>query len=139
MMADEQRALIRYRLELAAQTLEDARRLTDTGAVPHSIVNRAYYAMFYSVLALANLKGFVPRKHYSAIAFFDREFVRTGIFSKDLSSSLHNVFDQRLDCDYADFADPTKEEAATALEHASLFVDSVTDYLRGPLEPPKSE
>ena len=50
-MKDEEIAsLIKYRLEQAQTALEDARFLLEGGRSPQSIVNRAYYAMFYAAL-----------------------------------------------------------------------------------------
>jgi uncharacterized protein (UPF0332 family) len=38
-------------------------------------VNRAYYAMFYAVLALLQRIGRVPSRHAGVISLFDTEFV----------------------------------------------------------------
>ncbi len=45
-MSDELAALVKYRLEQAHTALNDAKYLLDGGRSPHSITNRAYYAMF---------------------------------------------------------------------------------------------
>jgi uncharacterized protein (UPF0332 family) len=55
-------------------------------------MNRLYYAMFYAVLALLQAKHLGTSKHSGAIALFDREFVKTGIFPKELSMALHRAF-----------------------------------------------
>lgn len=44
--------LIKYRLEQAQTSLEDAEYLLKGNRSTQSIVNRAYYAMFYATLAL---------------------------------------------------------------------------------------
>ena len=46
----DQQDLIAYRLERARETLRDAELLFDQGGM-----NRAYYAMFYTVLALLKI------------------------------------------------------------------------------------
>ena len=51
MMTDNIQALVTYRLEQANESLEAARILLDKNLIRPS-VNRAYYAMFYAVLAL---------------------------------------------------------------------------------------
>lgn len=48
----DKQGLIQYRLERAGETLRDAHLLLDKGGSSASVVNRAYYAMFYAVLAL---------------------------------------------------------------------------------------
>ncbi len=47
---DKQRELARYRLKQANECLEKASFLLDGGRSLRSVVNRAYYAMFYAVL-----------------------------------------------------------------------------------------
>jgi uncharacterized protein len=50
-MTDKQ-ALLSYRLDQAGQMLADAQKMLATGVSPRSVVNRAYYAMFYAVMGL---------------------------------------------------------------------------------------
>ena len=50
-MTDKE-VLFRYRLKEAEETLEDAKKMLQSDVTPRSIMNRAYYAMFYVVLAL---------------------------------------------------------------------------------------
>lgn len=52
MKGEDITALINYRLEQARTALDDAKFLLDGNRSPQSIVNRAYYAMFYAALAL---------------------------------------------------------------------------------------
>lgn len=79
-MSDELAALVQYRLEQADAALNDAKYLLDGCRSPHSIVNRAYYAMFYAALALLQKAGKIPSKHAGAIGLFDTEFVVKGAF-----------------------------------------------------------
>jgi len=88
MNAEQLRDLIRYRMEQASETLAEAVLLRDAAAF-RGAVNRAYYAMFYAVLGLLATRQLGTSKHSGAIALFDREFVKTGIFSPELSRALH--------------------------------------------------
>jgi uncharacterized protein (UPF0332 family) len=72
--------LIGFRLQQARETLQEANALYHAAMLRGSI-NRAYYAMFYAVMALAVFRQEVTAKHSGDIAFFDREFVRKEIFS----------------------------------------------------------
>ncbi|MBI4824309.1 MAG: hypothetical protein HY805_08810 [Nitrospirae bacterium] len=49
-MTDKE-SLFTYRLKQAEETLSDAKRMLQDKLSPRSIVNRAYYSMFYAVLA----------------------------------------------------------------------------------------
>lgn len=95
-------ALARYRLKEAEETLEDAERMLGGAFSPRSIVNRAYYAMFYAVLALHLRYGTNLRtsKHAGVISLFDREFVRSGRMERRFSRMLHGVFELRIEGDY---------------------------------------
>ena len=88
------RELVRYRLGQAREALREARLLQEAAA-DRGAVNRAYYAMFYAVLALLATRGLGTSKHSGAIGLFDREFVKSGVFDKSLSRALHLAFDQR--------------------------------------------
>lgn len=57
--------------------------------------------MFYSALALLENKGLKNSKHAGVISFFDKEFVRANIFSKELSKALHKAFELRQEADYS--------------------------------------
>ena len=63
MKSDDINALVTYRLEQAKTALDDAKFLRDGKRSPQSIINRAYYAVFYSALALLQKIGKVPSKH----------------------------------------------------------------------------
>jgi uncharacterized protein (UPF0332 family) len=91
MINDNLRTLVRYRLEQADEALGAAQLLLDQHSL-RAVVNRAYYAMFYAVLALLALRKQETSRHAGAISLFDREFVRPGVFSTDLSQWLHRDF-----------------------------------------------
>jgi hypothetical protein len=95
MSADENRQLVKHRLQQAQVALDDAGFLLHGHRSAQSIINRSYYAMFYAVLALLQETGNVPSKHAGAISLFDTEFVAKGIFSKGLSKDLHRAFELR--------------------------------------------
>lgn len=58
-------------------------------------MNRLYYSMFYAVLALLQEKQLGTSKHIGAISMFDKEFIKTGIFDKEMSKTLHRAFELR--------------------------------------------
>lgn len=128
-MSQERRTLVRFRLDEAAETLEEARLLCDKGAY-RGAVNRAYYAMFYALNAVIAAHGLSASKHSGAIALFDREFVRTGRFSSEHSRALHNAFQQRQTADYLEMAYPNAATAQQTLRDAEQFVEAVQRYLQ---------
>jgi uncharacterized protein len=128
MINDNLRTLVRNRLEQADEALGAAQLLLDQHSL-RAVVNRAYYAMFYAVLALLTLRKQETSRHAGAISLFDREFVRPGVFSTDLSQWLHRAFQRRLAADYAVPSRIQKEEAQQIFNEAKEFVTRVKHYL----------
>lgn len=128
MMTKNIEALVKYRLEQADESLEAARVLLEKRLERQS-VNRSYYAMFYAVLALLATRKQETSKHSGAIALFDKEFVKPGMFKKDSSRWLHSAFDLRQRSDYAIEIQVTGGEAETTMEHATAFLDEVKAVL----------
>lgn len=131
MKEEEIASLIKYRLEQAETALEDARFLLEGDRSPQSIVNRAYYAMFYAVLALLQKIGKIPSKHVGVISLFDIEFALKGVFSKELSRDFHKAFELRQISDYKTFKPISKDKAQETLDSAVRFVNTVKEYLKG--------
>ncbi len=96
---------------------------------PQSIINRAYYAMFYAALALLQKIGKFPSKHTGVISLFDTEFVLPGIFPKEFSKDFHKAFELRQIFDYRPFERSSPEMAETFLEKAFRFVTAVKEFL----------
>lgn len=133
-MKDRKRILINYRMEQAEQAIKDTEILLSEGGSPGSIINIAYYAMFYAVLALLVKVDKGTSKHSGAIALFDQHFVKEGIFPKDMSYTLHKSFDMRQMSDYRELVKINNEEAEEMLQKAREFVAEVIEYLSPELE-----
>ena len=73
--------LCRYRIERAEEDLLTAESNHQAGFYKAAI-NRSYYAIFHSILAINILDGFDASKHSSVIAHFNQFFVHTGELEK---------------------------------------------------------
>jgi uncharacterized protein (UPF0332 family) len=129
MKEDEIQTLIQYRLEQARTALDDAQFLLEGRRSPQSIINRAYYAMFYAALALLQKIGKIPSKHIGVISLFDTEFVLPGLFPKTLSRNFHKAFELRQVSDYRVMERLTHLKAEETLGKAKEFVGAVETYL----------
>lgn len=127
--ASEKKALIKYRMVRARLTLKDAQLLYKQGGGPASIVNRAYYAMFYAALALLVTIGQESSKHRSVLALFDQYFIKPKVLPKEMGKFLHHAFDSRQLADYEDEVELTKEQALEILESATQFINSIEEQL----------
>lgn len=128
-MKEELLALIRYRLTEAEDSIEEAKVLLKEGMSMRAVINRLYYAMFYAVLALLQAKQLGTSKHIGSISLFDREFIKTGIFDKNMSKSLHRAFELRQKGDYMEDAEVTQKDVDDILPQAIDFVKNIKDYL----------
>ena len=128
MNQDRLRDLLRYRMRQADDSLREASILR-TADAQRGAVNRAYYAMFYALLALLATKQLGTSRHSGAISLFDREFVKTGVFAPDLSKALHLAFDRRQIHDYGEMIDLDANASDETIADATRFVTSVRRYL----------
>jgi uncharacterized protein (UPF0332 family) len=85
--------------------------------------------MFYAVPALLAQGKKETSKHSGAIALFDRDFVKQGVFKKNYSRWLHDAFDLRQRSDYAAEYHASREDTETTLKNAESFVDEVKKVL----------
>jgi uncharacterized protein (UPF0332 family) len=122
--------LIQYRMERARETLNTAQLLRDQNADTASIINRAYYAMFYAALAILATVGEETSKHSGVLALFDRHFVKTSVLPKEMGKFLHTAFDTRQTGDYEDKPEISRAMAERIVEFAIQFVNSIEEKLR---------
>ena len=94
-----------------------------------SCASRVYYAMFYSVEALLLTKKLSFSSHKGVLSGFGQYFVKTGIFSKEMSKNLNQAFEKRQLGDYGSSFAIEKEEAKELLENGQSFVRIITQYL----------
>lgn len=76
-MTPEEHALVRYRLQRARETLDEAVLLHEKRRL-NAAVNRLYYACFYAVSALLLTEGKSSGKHSGVRALFNAEWVKPG-------------------------------------------------------------
>lgn len=97
--------------------------------------NRIYYAIFYSVLALGYLEGFVTGKHRELEGWFNKTFIyEREVFDSSLYRLYKRIHDNRLKYDYDIIEIPTKEEAEKDLEEARAFINVISEYINSRIE-----
>lgn len=106
-----------------------------TNALERSAINRAYYAMFYAVLALLASRTIETSRHTGAIAQFDLLYVKPEVFRADLSRWLHKAFLHRQAADYGAEQTLTRPEIEALIAQAREFVAEVRGYFNRPAKP----
>jgi len=87
-------------------------------------------AMFYALMALLATRRLGTSKHSGALSLFDREFVKAGVFPRELSRSLHLAFDRRQTHDYGEMVSISQQIAEETLADAKTFVAAIESHLR---------
>ena len=126
---EKQILLARYRLKQAEESVDEAIFLLSGKKSARSIINRAYYAMFYAVLALLIFEDYASSKHAGVISYFNKRFIKGGIFSEEIGRSINNAFELRQRGDYREYVEFTCEEIGPFIEKARSFVQEVKGYL----------
>ena len=119
---------MKYRLEMAEERLHSSKVLLESGSYKDSI-GRSYYAMFTAVRALLAMEGQDFSKHAGVIAYFQKEFVKTGKVDRKYSKYISQAFQIRNNTDYADFFIVSAQDAKEQYEKAKEFLKVIVKYL----------
>src|SRR4030042_362877 len=130
MTADEKKKLLALnRLQQAMESLEEARYLFNGGKSLRSVANRGYYRMFYAVLALLIYEPYTSSKHSGVLAYFNKRFVKGGVFSESMGRSFSEAFELRQRGDYREYFELTTDQVEPLLDKGVQFVVSIRTYL----------
>jgi uncharacterized protein (UPF0332 family) len=121
--------LARYRLKQAEESIEEAIYLYSGHKSSRSIINRIYYSMFYAILALLIFEPYSSSKHSGVLSYFNKKFIKGGIFHSELGRSVNKAFELRQSSDYRDYTELSYEQVEPFIEKSKLFLQSVKNYL----------
>ena len=122
-------ALISYRIERSRESIRAAEIMLENEMLTISM-NRVYYSMFYAVQALLALYKVSFTKHGQVKGYFNRELIKTGIFSVDMGKLYNKVFEYRQKFDYVDFAVPDRDMVSEYIEKAREFHAKIKEYIQ---------
>lgn len=121
--------LSKHRLEQAKEELEDAKLLYNNNRYK-SANNRVYYSIFHSIRAVLALEGVDFKKHKDVQAYFNKNYVRTEIFPKDMGRRIIDASKIREDSDYDDQFVVDKEKTLKQIDTAKEMIELVEKYLK---------
>lgn len=119
----------KYRIEKAKETLKTAEFIFDAGKDYASANNRAYYAIFYAIRAVLALEQVDFKKHKDVIAYFNKNFVNTEIFPRNIGRKISQAQRVREDSDYDDEYEPSYEKTKHQIETAKELIILVENYI----------
>lgn len=122
-----QKDLVLYRIETAKEDLKSAKLLRDAN-IYKGANNRAYYAVFHAINAVHGLNGVAYKRHKDAVANFNKAYVKTEIFPREIGRKIAGVEEIRHASDYDDFYIATAEEVDEQIVVAEEFIQMIEEY-----------
>ena len=121
--------LVKYRLKTAEDDLRSAKILLEADEYKGAN-NRAYYAIFHAINAVHAVQGNGYKRHKDAIANFNKNYVKTEIFPREMGRKIGQAEEIRHASDYDDFYIASREEAEKQILVAEEFIEMVRQYCK---------
>ncbi len=125
----DKEVLINNRIEQAYQTIQDIEILLKNKLINISI-NRIYYGMFYILAALAIKHEFKSSKHRQLLGWFNKSFIKTGIFDKRFGQIINDAFENRSEADYGFLHQYSAQEVERMFNDMKDFIIEIENYLK---------
>lgn len=116
-------------LEKAKERLDAARLLLENEKFEDS-VNRAYYSIYHSAMALLRTEDVSPRTHKGLIGEFGKRLVKTGKVDQKFSTIISHAESLRESADYGINSEIKSEDAKKVVENAKAFLEMAEERLR---------
>ena len=121
--------LIQYRVMQALETVETVDFLIQNNKL-HTAVNRIYYGIFYSLLALGLKYGFESSKHLQLIGWFNKEFIRSGKIDVKYGRIVREAYDIRRTGDYDAYIEFEKAEVEKYFQDMKDFTLFIKKFIQ---------
>lgn len=125
---EDRKNLILYRLEQAEETIQDVKLLIENDRL-RSAVNRIYYGMFYSMMALGLAYDFETSKHAQIIGWFNKKFIHGGLIDSKYGKIVNKAFNRRTKGDYDTYVVFEKEIVIDMFDDMKEFISSIRQFL----------
>lgn len=119
--------LMLYRIRTAKENLRSARILLDAQEYKGAN-NRAYYAIFQAINVVHAIDGTAYKRHKDAIANFNKNYIKTEVFPREIGRKISEAEEIRHASDYDDFYIASKEEAERQVSVADEFIQLIEAY-----------
>ena len=128
--------LVLYRLQTAKADLKSAGILLSAEEYKGAN-NRAYYAIFHAINAIHALNGKAYKRHKDAIGNFNKDYVKTEIFPREMGRKIGEAEEIRHASDYDDFYIASREESERQITVADEFIQLAEKYCMMQFEAPE--
>ena len=125
--------LTNHRLEQANEDLEDARMLYHANSFKGAN-NRAYYSIFHTIRAVLALEPIDFKKHKDVVAYFNKNYISTEIFPRQLGKRIMQAKRIREDSDYDDEYVANQEATKAQIDTAEELISLVENYIKNKIK-----
>ena len=130
-MEEYNRVLLRNCLTKSLEAFNDAKFNFENNRFKVTL-NRIYYSIFYSVMALGYKENFITSKHKRLMGWYNKIYIHeNNIFDERLMKIYQKSFNDRQEADYtvSDTSNLSRDEIELALNDAELFNNEIKKYL----------
>lgn len=117
-----------YRLDRAKQEQSTAELLYKENKLL-AANNRAYYSIFYAIRAVLAMEKIDFKRHKDVLAYFNKNFVKTEIFPRQIGRKIVLASKVREDSDYDEEYEPSAETTFLQIQTAKELIELVEKYL----------
>ena len=120
--------VVRHRLNVAKEDLDTAHLTFEAGQY-RAANNRAYYSIFHTICAVLAKEGVAFKRHKDTLSYFNKNYVHTEIFPRELGRKIVKAEEIRHASDYDTFYIASKEVTAQQIETAAKILELAEQYL----------
>lgn len=117
-----------YRLDRAKQEQATAELLYKENKLL-AANNRAYYSIFYAIRAVLAMEKIDFKRHKDVLAYFNKNYVKTEIFPRQIGRKIVLASKVREDSDYDEEYEPSAETTFLQIQTAKELIELVEKFL----------
>lgn len=122
--------LIEHRFRIAQEDLDTAYLLLNAEQY-RGANNRAYYSIYHAIDAILSIDKIAFKRHKDTLAYFNKHYIATGVFSRDMGKRIVKAEEIRHASDYDTFYVASKDITRQQIETAEQLLKSAQEYYRG--------
>lgn len=119
--------LMEHRFRIAKEDLETAYLLLEAGQY-RGANNRAYYSIYHTIDAVLSIEGIAFKRHKDTLAYFNKQYIATDIFPRDMGRKIVKAEEIRHASDYDTFYVASKEITSRQVETAKQLLHLAKEY-----------
>lgn len=121
--------LVKHSIDKAKEALKNSEFNLSSNFL-FGALNRAYYAIFYSVMGLGYLENFKTSKHSNLMGWFNKKFIKEEkTFSSEIFKVYKTSYEYRTKGDYNFDFNPSREEVEAVVKDAQIFFEEISKYI----------